>query len=324
MTYARSQDARSMHVFEDHMLRCILLSFTRAAHAASKKDYEEKLHALHRRIVRSKSNKRRYNYLSRLAELIRRFVIDTRMVVGLMSISSLPGLQEFCQFLQPHPWLREQWEPMILSCTCESWSIWVEKIPRRPDFTILEIATEQWEWSCFRHYRDSFVHWAFYQNPCGQCVDELRQMARRVDYDRVEVAVRNYNPTTSFLNCVSRLVTRCHNIASLEPFIMILRQKKNARWLAWWAPFIHMQTDCTVAEICQIYNQNSRAVDGIDGAISAPTRIANTMFEHRGLQNVVESIQRERVLVDARIAQYRRRQNTRNEAAFANPGVNRA
>lgn len=72
----------------------------------------------------------------------------------------------------------------------------MEKRPRRPDFTILEIATEQWEWSCFRHYRDSFVHWAFYKNPCGQCVDELRQMAQRVDCDRVEVAVRNYNPTT--------------------------------------------------------------------------------------------------------------------------------
>jgi hypothetical protein len=117
---------------------------------------KKKFLTLHRRISRSRLTSQRYNNISNLAKLIGRFMADTKMVVRLRSVSRISGLQEFCHCLLFRPWLREQWEPIILSCTCESWSTWIEKGPSRPDFTIQKIATEQWEWSCFRHYRDSF------------------------------------------------------------------------------------------------------------------------------------------------------------------------
>jgi hypothetical protein len=99
----------------------------------------------------------------------------------------------------------------------------MEKGPCRPDFTVLIIATEQWEWTRFRHYRDRFRYRACHKNPCGPCVDNLHQMARNVEYDRIEVALRDYNPTIAFLNCIPRPITRTgFNIASLEPFIMVL------------------------------------------------------------------------------------------------------
>lgn len=170
MTFIRLQDVTSLHVFEAHLLRYIILFFTRASHSASKKDYEKKFHIMHRRIVRSKTNVRRYEYISSLAKLILRFLTDTGLNVTLKSKSCLPGLQEFCQSLQAHPWLRKQWEGIVVECTCQCWDTWVAKGPPRPDFTILKIATEQWEWSCFRYYRDCFRFSAFQQNPCRTCV----------------------------------------------------------------------------------------------------------------------------------------------------------
>ncbi len=316
MNFARLQDTRGLIIFEDHLLRYIILFFKRAAHCASRLDYEGKFIAIDRRISCSKSTQLRYRNISSLGGLIWHFIIDVKLVVGLRSISRLPGLKEFCRALQFHPWLRDQWEPIILSCTCESWNTWIEKGPCRPDITILKIATEHWEWSCFRHYRDRFRHWAFQKHPCASCVDKLHQMARNVEYDRIEVALRNYNPTIAFLNCISGTFRRTGtNIASLEPFLMVLRQTKNTRWLAWWAPYIHMQTGFTVAEICRTYIQSSWERDEIEGRVSAPSRIAGTIFEHRDLQHVVENVRTERINLDSMIAHYRRRQNTGNEEA---------
>jgi hypothetical protein len=93
-------------------------------------------------------------------------------------------------------------------------------------------------------------------------------MARNVEYDLIEVALWNYNPTIAFLNCISTPFTRTgFNIASFEPFIMVLRLRKNTQWLTWWAPFIHMQSGFNVAEIYQTYIRNSRERDPIEGAI---------------------------------------------------------
>jgi hypothetical protein len=82
-----------------------------------------------------------------------------------------------------------------------------------------------------------------------------------------------------------------------------------------------MQSGFTVAEIYQTYIRNSRERDAIEGAIPPVRRIAGTMFEHRDLQYMVESIQRERTTLDTTMARYRRRQNAANEAAPVVPAV---
>lgn len=324
MTFAQVRDTQGLYIFEDHILRHIILFFTRSAYDASKLDYEEKFLTLQRRISRSRSTSQRYNNISSLAKLIWRFIIETKMDVRLRSVSRLPGLHEFCHCLLSHPWLRKQWEPIILSCTCEFWSTWIEKGPCRPDFTIQKIATEQWEWSCFRHYRDSFRFWALHGNPCKECADKLGVMTRNVEYDRIEVALRHHNSTIPFLRCLSgaSIQTR-YIIPSLEPFIMVLKQAKNTGWLAWWTPLIHMHTGFTVDEIYQTYLQGSRERDAIEGSTTGPNRIAGTMFEHRDLQHVVENVQGERTSVEHRLAIYRRRPNDTNEEAQVVPAVNR-
>jgi hypothetical protein len=43
MTFARIQDTRGLYVLEDHILRHIILFFTRSAYDASKLDYEKKV-----------------------------------------------------------------------------------------------------------------------------------------------------------------------------------------------------------------------------------------------------------------------------------------
>ena len=150
-------------------------------------------------------------------------------------------------------------------------------------------------------------------------------MARNVEYDRIEAALRDYNPTIAFLNCIPRPFTRMGStIASLEPLIMILRKPKNARWLAWWAPLIHMRTGFAVTEMHQIYIQSSWERDAIEGVIPATRRIAGTRFEHRDLQHVVENIQRERTTVGSGMASYREGRNRASEAARVIPAVVRA
>src|SRR5277367_1146174 len=99
MTFARVQDSRNLIIFKDHLLRYIILYFTRSAYIASRLDYEEKFLALHRRITGSRSSKRRYRNISSLASLIWGFIIDTKMVMGQRSVSRLSWLQEFCQSL---------------------------------------------------------------------------------------------------------------------------------------------------------------------------------------------------------------------------------
>jgi hypothetical protein len=147
-------------------------------------------------------------------------------------------------------------------------------------------------------------------------------MGRNVEYDRIEIALRHHNPTIPFLTCLSETFPRAHYIIpSLEPFIMVLKQEKNARWPVCWTPLIHKHTGFTVDESYRTYLQGSRERDTVEGQTAAPRRLLGTMFDHRDLQHVVENTQGERNSIEHRLTVYLRRRNGTNEAAQVVPAV---
>lgn len=87
-----------------------------------------------------------------------------------------------------------------------------------------------------------------------------------------------------------------------------------------------MHSGLTVDEIYQVYTQNSRERNELQGRATAPRHLHGTMFEYRDLQHVVEGVQIERVTLNSHLAHYRRavnrsRQNTANEASQVVPAV---
>jgi hypothetical protein len=127
-------------------------------------------------------------------------------------------------------------------------------------------------------------------------------MARYVEYDRIEAAEKYLNPAMGLLYCLPNGYERTDMLVpSLEAFIMILKQEKNRRWMAIWAPLIHMQTGFTVTEICKTYLENSRERDEIEGATTEAERISGTMFEQRDLEHVADATGLERCSIDDQI-----------------------
>jgi hypothetical protein len=182
----------------------------------------------------------------------------------------------------------------MLICTRKSLRTWAEEEAPTPGFSILEVAIENWEWSCFRHYRESFRSWALRGNPCDSCTDRLRQMARNVEYDRIETAEEHLDHARGILLCLSKGYERTDMLVpSLEPFTMILKQTKNRRWMALWAPLIHMHTGFTVTEIYETYIESSQERE-IQGATTKLECIPGIMFEQRDLQHVANGANYER------------------------------
>lgn len=303
-------------ILEDHILRWFTLSLTRAAYDGSLYDFEKELLQLYNIITSLKPCDKKLCSLTQLAKLAWRCIIACKVGIEF----PIPaGVREFCQCLQRCKHLRAKWEPLILLCTSKSLRTWMEKEQPRADFSILKVAIENWEWTCFRHYRESFRCWAFQESPCDPCASRLRQMARYVEYDRIEVADRYLHPAGQFFSCLTNRYAKDVVVPSLEPFIMILRQAKNRRWMALWAPLIHMHTGFTVEETYHSYIESSQERDEIEEATTSPKCIPGTIFEERDLEHISDALECERFLIETQMEECRKHQGSGTGMALLTP-----
>jgi hypothetical protein len=120
-----------------------------------------------------------------------------------------------------------------------------------------------------------------------------------VEYDRIEAAESHLHPALGVFSCLPNSFAQTDILVpSLEPFIMILRQERNCRWMAVWAPLIHMHTGFTVNDIYESYLESSLERDEIEGESNEPERIPESMFEQRDIQHLIDAIELERSWIE--------------------------
>jgi hypothetical protein len=317
----RSEQALETSIFESFCLRKIVMYNVRLARKLECFDLERALLGLHRILLYTHNVEEKQTQLWLLADLIARIPKHWHPIRGFSEIDSelFPGLQEFCSCLQ-HPGnaqLKNMWEQVIVNHSRKCSLSISDQIQGDTPLSRFGAAKENWEWSCFQHYRESFKLWAESGNQdCDDCQYMLSYISQFVEYDDIEQAERyfrdlNLTPNAygrSHVNCLPLPYTRTNtNIPSLEPFVSILLTKSlqnegvDRRWLDLWQPLIQMHTGYTPDEVHQGYLLRNGDASAL--TVLSPIRnpIPGLVFEVGDLEHVVGAVCEEACVIEDKV-----------------------